>query len=73
MARASTTERLCYSIRAHRSIQRIANGHGYANVSLHYGNTVLEATLEFAKRRDCQRVCASLRSVKKHAIAPLAC
>ena len=73
MARAATTERRCYIIRAHLSARRIANGHGYANVSLRHDNTVLEVTFEFAKRKDCQRVCASLRSVKKHAIAPLAC
>ena len=73
MTRASTTERRCYSTRAHLSIQSIAHGHGYVNVSLHGDNTVLEVSLDFAKRKDCQRVCASLRSVKKHAIAPLAC
>ena len=72
MTRASTTERRRYSIRAHLSIQRIAKGHGYVNVSLHYDNTAMEITLEFAKRNDCQRACASLRSVKQHAIAPLA-
>ena len=73
MTRASTTERRCYSTRAHLAIQRITNGHGYVNVSLNYDNTVLEVTLELTKRKDCQRCCASLRSVKKHAIAPLAC
>ena len=72
MTRASTTERRRYSIRAHLATQRIADGHGYVNVSLHYDNTVFEVTLEFTKRKDCQRACASLRSVNKHAIAPLA-
>ena len=73
MARAPTTEWRCYNARAHLAIQRITNGHGYVNVSLHDDNTVLDVTLEFTKRKDCQRACASLRVVKKHAIAPLAC
>ena len=73
MTRASATERRCYSTWAHLAIQRIANGHGYVNVSLHYDNTALDITLEFTKRKDCQRACAKLRSVKTHAIAPLAC
>ena len=46
MARASATERRCYGTRAYLSIKRIAIGHGYVNVSLHYDNTVLEAALE---------------------------
>ena len=73
MTRASTTERRCYIIRAHLAIQRIASGHGYVNVSLHDGNTVLEVNLAFTKRKDCQRALGSLRSVKMHAAAPLAC